>query len=156
MLHLQRAAGNAGVTSLLAGGGHCRHIDQALAAGEGRPLDPPLRAVMEARLGQDFSSVRVHAGPQATESARALGAHAYTVGEDIVFQDSRYAPGTAAGRRMLAHELVHVAQQRAGPVAGTPAGGGVDVSDPGDAFEREADHVADLVTSSDSGTVADS
>lgn len=154
VLQLQRSAGNAGVTKLLADGGHRQRIGEVLASGEGRPLDDAVRAVMEARLGHDFSSVRVHTGPRSTQSARALGAHAYTVGDDIVFEADRYSPGTAAGRRVLAHELAHVVQQRAGPVAGTPTGEGVNVSDPGDAFEVAAEKVADLVTSSDTGADA--
>ncbi len=102
---------------------------------------------MEERLGADFSPVQVHAGPAATASARSLDADAYTVGEDVVFKADRYAPGTTAGRRMLAHELAHVVQQRAGPVAGSPTGDGLAVSDPGDAFERQAQRAADQVVS---------
>ncbi|HJR75341.1 MAG TPA: DUF4157 domain-containing protein [Nitrospiraceae bacterium] len=77
----------------------------------GRPLDPATRAFFEPRLGHDFSRVRVHTGGIAEQSARRLNAHAYTVGHDIVFGPGQYAPQTAAGRRLLAHELVHVAQQ---------------------------------------------
>jgi hypothetical protein len=79
----------------------------------GRPLDAPTRATMEARLGHDFSRVRVHDDTRAAASAQAVGALAYTVGRDIVFGAGRYAPGTAEGARTLAHELVHVAQSRA-------------------------------------------
>jgi Domain of unknown function (DUF4157) len=83
----------------------------------GRPLDPALRGEMEARFGHDFSRVRVHTDRLAAESARSVGAHAYTVGSDIVFGSDRYAPGSAAGADLLAHELAHVVQQRGtGPV----------------------------------------
>ena len=61
--------------------------------------------------GHDFSRVRVHAGPLAAESARALGARAYTVGNDIVFAPGQYAPRSEQGRRLLAHELTHTLQQ---------------------------------------------
>lgn len=61
--------------------------------------------------GFDFSRVRVHADPRAAESARAVKARAYTVGQDIVFGDGQYAPATSAGRELLAHELVHTTQQ---------------------------------------------
>jgi hypothetical protein len=67
---------------------------------------------METRLGFDFGKVRVHAGAQAAESARALNARAYTVGRDIMFGSGQYEPNSAEGRRVLAHELVHVVQQR--------------------------------------------
>jgi hypothetical protein len=69
-------------------------------------------------------------------------AHAYTVGNDVVFQRDLYRPHTTVGRRMLAHELAHVIQQRSGPVAGTPAPGGIKISDPTDAFEQEAERLA--------------
>jgi outer membrane protein OmpA-like peptidoglycan-associated protein len=84
------------------------------ALGPGRALEPAVRDDMEARFGHDFSQVRVHAGPAAEASARALGANAYTFGRDIVFGRGRYAPQTTAGRRLLAHELTHVAQQAGG------------------------------------------
>jgi hypothetical protein len=106
--------------------------------GGGRPLEPEVRSDMEQRLGHDFGEVRVHADGQAGESARSVGAHAYTVGSEVVFQPSSWAPETPDGRRMLAHELTHVVQQRSGPVDGTPAGGGVSVSHPSDRFEQEA------------------
>ncbi len=77
----------------------------------GQPLDPATRAFMEPRFGHDFSRVRVHAGGQAAESARAVNALAYTVGNDVVFETGRYAPQSAQGQRLLAHELAHVVQQ---------------------------------------------
>jgi hypothetical protein len=77
----------------------------------GQPLDPATRAFMEPRFGYDFSQVRVHYGATAERSARDVNANAYTVGRDIVFGAGRFAPGTHAGRRLLAHELTHVVQQ---------------------------------------------
>lgn len=85
-------------------------VDQVLSS-SGRPLEPELRADMEQRFGHDFSTVRVHAGASAEESARCINAHAYTVGQNIVFGASRAAPGTHEGRRLIAHELAHVVQQ---------------------------------------------
>jgi hypothetical protein len=82
--------------------------------GSGQPLETSTRLFMESRFGQDFSRVRIHADGEAAESARAFNALAYTVGKDVVFGAGRYAPGTAAGNRLLAHELTHVAQQRNG------------------------------------------
>lgn len=82
----------------------------------GRPLDPAARTRLEPRFGHNFGGVRVHNDARAAESAQAVGALAYTVGRDIVFGAGQYAPGTAAGQRLLAHELAHVVQQRsAGP-----------------------------------------
>lgn len=79
----------------------------------GQPLDPGVRDFMESRLGQDFGEVRVHADAQAAESARAVNARAYTLKRDIVFGAGQYRPESVEGKRLLAHELVHVAQQRA-------------------------------------------
>jgi hypothetical protein len=66
---------------------------------------------MEPQFGHDFSRVRIHGDATAAESATAVNALAYTVGRDIVFAADQYAPATAAGRRLLAHELTHVVQQ---------------------------------------------
>jgi hypothetical protein len=79
----------------------------------GRPLEPDLQAEYGWRFGRDFGGVRVHTDPSAAASATAIGATAYTLGRSIVFAAGRYAPGTSAGRRLLAHELAHVDQQDA-------------------------------------------
>jgi Domain of unknown function (DUF4157)/OmpA family len=63
---------------------------------------------------RDFSHVRLHVDPQAAESARQVGALAYTVGTHIVFGDGQYAVSSARGKRLLAHELSHVIQQGGG------------------------------------------
>ncbi len=76
---------------------------------DGRPLDADVRAEMEARFGHDFSRVRVHADRRAADSARQVAAHAYTVGEHVVFGEGRYAPRTGGGLELLNHELAHVA-----------------------------------------------
>jgi Domain of unknown function (DUF4157) len=77
----------------------------------GQPLSAGDRRFMEARLGRDFSDVQVHTGPLAARSAESVAANAYTVGSHVVFGEGRYEPGSGAGRRLLAHELVHVMQQ---------------------------------------------
>ncbi|VWX57033.1 conserved hypothetical protein [Burkholderiales bacterium 8X] len=91
-------------------------VHEALAS-SARGLDAPTRAFMEPHFGRDFSQVRVHDDSLADESARAVGANAFTVGPDIVFAAGRFAPGTDTGRRLLAHELAHVVQQGAGPAS---------------------------------------
>jgi hypothetical protein len=77
----------------------------------GQALGHSLQQDMGQRLGQDFSRVRVHTDTAAGQSAREVDAHAYTVGDHVVFGADRYAPETASGRALLAHELVHVVQQ---------------------------------------------
>ncbi|MFG3407488.1 DUF4157 domain-containing protein [Streptomyces sp. NPDC048142] len=111
----------------------------------GSPLDTDTRTDMESRMGADFSDVRVHHDSAAHESAKGVGAHAYTVGNNVVFQRDAYDPASPQGRTTLAHELTHVIQQRNGPVEGTEAPGGIRVSDPSDRFEREAVANADRV-----------
>ena len=82
--------------------------------GAGQPLDSGTRAFMEPRFGYDFSGVRVHTDAKATESAQAVNALAYTVGQDVVFGAGQYAPDTSAGQKLMAHELTHVVQQSQG------------------------------------------
>lgn len=144
VLALQRAAGNAAVARVI----------QRLRAGlpqepdagvgdvlrsAGNPLAPSVREDMESRLGADFSDVRVHTGMDARRSARDLGARAYTSGNHVVLGEG------GGDQHTLTHELVHVVQQREGPVAGTDTGTGLRVSDPGDRFEREAEATAHRV-----------
>lgn len=90
---------------------------QSAISAPGQPLDAGTRAFMEPRFGHDFSRVRVHTDATAAESARAMNALAYTVGDHIVFSD--YQPATMAGQAVLSHELAHTIQQRgARPTAG--------------------------------------
>jgi hypothetical protein len=84
----------------------------------GQPLDAATRAFMEPRFGHDFSQVRVHTDARAAESARAVGALAYSVGRDVVFGARQYASTRPSSTYLLAHELAHVTQARA---AGEPS-----------------------------------
>ncbi|MFI1930462.1 DUF4157 domain-containing protein [Streptomyces sp. NPDC020330] len=99
----------------------------------GRPMDEATRTDMEARLGADFSDVRIHNDAAARASAAEVGARAYTSGHHVVIGEG------GGDKHTLAHELTHVLQQRQGPVAGTDNGTGLKVSDPSDRFEREAE-----------------
>ncbi|MGK3202061.1 eCIS core domain-containing protein [Amycolatopsis sp. MEPSY49] len=149
MLDLQRAVGNAGTASLVEE--ERSPVHHVVSSGGGSPLDTSTRADLESRFGADFSDVRVHTDGAAHESAKSVNAQAYTVGSNIVFQRDKYDPSSAGGQHMLAHELIHVVQQRSGPVDGTDAGGGVKVSDPSDRFEREAVANADRLMSAPVG-----
>lgn len=80
----------------------------------GSPMDSGDRNFMESRFGSDFSDVRVHTDSGAAASASAVNARAYTVGNNIVFGEGQYSPGTSHGRSLLAHELVHTLQQGGG------------------------------------------
>jgi hypothetical protein len=78
--------------------------------GSGRPLASAERAFFEPRFGADLSPVRVHEGRQADFANRAIDARAFALGDDIAFAKGEYAPGSDAGRRLMAHELAHVVE----------------------------------------------
>lgn len=132
---LQRLAGNRAVGGLLEQ--EPSPVHEVINSG-GSALGAEVATEMSQRLGHDFSDVRVHTDSRAHDSAVAVNAQAYTVGNNVVFQRDKYDPASDSGKLMLAHELTHVVQQRSGPVDGTDAGGGIRVSDPDDRFEREA------------------
>ncbi|CAD5108371.1 eCIS core domain-containing protein [Zestomonas carbonaria] len=117
-------------------------VDDTLAR-PGRPLDAETRGFMEQRFDNDFSGVRIHDDSAAAASAREVDAHAYTVGQHIVFADGQYRPHSADGRHLLAHELAHTVQQQGLQRAGTS-----NLADQGPEYqrlEREADHAAERV-----------
>jgi hypothetical protein len=114
----------------------------------GESLDGRSQAFFESRFRHNFSKVRVHTDGKAAQSAAAVNALAYTVGNDIVFGSARYRPETPAGQRLLAHELTHVVQQSGAP----PSISGL-VSAPGDPAEQEADRAASAVSTGQTATV---
>lgn len=113
-------------------------VDRALTT-EGRPLEAGLRDDMGARFGWDFSQVRLHHGPAAEQSARDVGARAYTVSNHIVFGAGEYAPATNPGRSLLAHELAHSVQQSHAP---PPTARGIELGDGNGPAERQADSMS--------------
>lgn len=80
--------------------------------GSGLPLSGTIRTFMETRFGQDFGNVRIHTDSDAAHMTQALQAEAFTAGSDIYFQPGKFAPQMSQGKRLLAHELTHVVQQR--------------------------------------------
>jgi len=78
----------------------------------GQSMDAGTRSFMESRFGYDFSDVRIHNDPLAHQSSTEINALAYTHGRDIVFGADQYQPGSEGGKRLLAHELTHVIQQK--------------------------------------------
>jgi hypothetical protein len=106
--------------------------------GGGAPLPDQLRLPMQAHLNTDLAEVRVHTDSTAAVLARSLNAEAFTTGNDIFFSAGRYAPGSAPGRELIAHEAVHVAQQNGIGFSGR-------VSNPSDAAEVEARSLAPAV-----------
>jgi len=143
LLVLQRSVGNRALARLLTSETDPGNLAHAVPRSGGSALAASVRRDYEASYGADFGSVRVHTDAAAASSAKAWRARAYTVGEHIVFARGAFSPGTVAGRRLLAHELAHVVQQRTGQVTGRQlAGTSLRHSEPGDRFERAADQAA--------------
>ncbi len=109
---------------------------QSVLRSPGQALDSQTLGFMESRLNSDFARVRVHSGPAAAESARAVRADAYTVGSNVVL-GSGISPSTSSGRRTLAHELVHVMQN-----GGSQSGAALEIGSTNDPSEVEAESLA--------------
>ena len=90
------------------------NLEQQLDAneGNGEALPEETQMEMENAFGQDFSGVNIHTGADAEDMNTKLGAKAFTHGSDIYFNKDQYNPGSKDGKRLLAHELTHVVQQR--------------------------------------------
>lgn len=107
----------------------------------GQPLSRSVRATVEPAFGRDFSQVRVHTDAKAAESAQAVNALAYTVGNQVVFGEGQYQPQTEKGRHLIAHELTHTIQQ-ASVTPGASTRGDLQIGEAHDAYEQEADRQA--------------
>lgn len=114
----------------------------AVPASGGAPLPPAQRATFERSLGIDLFSVRVHTGAASEAAAASVGARAFATGQDIHFAAGQYQPDDPTGVHLLAHEVAHTVQQRGG---NTTSQAKLDVSQPGDASEIEADRFADHI-----------
>jgi hypothetical protein len=148
LVHLQRAIGNAATVRLVAadgpaGGPVPSDVEAGIesARGGGSALDSVVRTSMETGFDSDFSGVRVHTGQQAASLSRALGARAFTTGQDVFFGAGQYQPGSSGGRELLAHELTHVVQQGGAPGLAAK----LEVGSSNDPAEKEADEVARAV-----------
>ena len=112
LLQPKRTLNSAPVEECNVGEGRVPPVVREVLSSPGQPLDSTTRRFMEPRFGHDFSRVRVHRDSGAAQSTDAVNARAYAVGNDIVFGRGEWAPGTAQGRSLIAHELAHVVQQR--------------------------------------------
>ena len=111
----------------------------------GEPLDPATRTSMESSFGYDFGHVRMHSDERAARSTEAVGAAAYTVGPHVAFGRGLYEPNTAAGQKVLAHELAHVVEDEGASMPTT-----LTVGREHDPAEREAEAQASRVTAATS------
>lgn len=85
--------------------------------GKGESLSAESTDFFNSRMGYDFSNVKIHTGKEAAESAKSINAKAYTVGNNIVFNEGQYNVESATGKKLLAHELTHVIQQQEGAIS---------------------------------------
>ena len=125
--------------------GVAEDADAAVASAAGSPSSPlpvSIQRRFESSLGTDLSAVRVHTGPESQASAAAVGARAYTVGQDIHFAAGQYDPHSASGQHLIAHEVAHTVQQADGSAVRQNK---LEVSSPMDAAEHEADRAADAM-----------
>lgn len=120
-------------------------VHEILNSGGGQPLDATTRAFMEPRFGRDFSQVHVHTGTAAEQSAREVHAHAYTVGNNVVFGAGQFAPETHQGRQLIAHELTHVVQQSKVLRTPGPALANVVQRQPAQYYEKSESDVVDSI-----------
>lgn len=121
ILHLQRTIGNQAVQRLIQENPKDSRSETSVppiiqevlsAAGASQPLDSTTRGFMESRFGHNFSRVRVFNNSKAAASADRMKAAAYTIDENMVFAKGWYKPNSNRGRRLIAHELTHVVQNR--------------------------------------------
>ncbi len=118
---LQRAVGTRRVLDLLRGGllpgcppgdgASAPRLVEDVVGSQGLPLAAGTRKRLELLLGVDLGDVLVHRDERAARAAESVAARAFTVGDHVVL-GAEVDPTTAAGQRVLAHELVHVVQQR--------------------------------------------
>lgn len=128
------------------------YVQRAASASSGSALPSGVKDQFESSLGADLSGVRVHTGSASAEAASAVGARAYTTGQDIHFGAGQYAPSDPFGLHLLAHEVAHTVQQAGGASSGTQYK--LEVSTPGDHAEVEADRAADAMVAGRAASVS--
>jgi hypothetical protein len=110
------------------------------AAGAGADAQPAAIGAVNAALsarggGMPHGDASVHDNSTSHAAADALGAKAFTAGQDVFFGAGHFAPGSAEGDKLMQHEMVHVEQSRG---VAAPEAGNFRVSNPGDGAEQAA------------------
>ena len=80
--------------------------------GKGFSLPNSTNTSMSDAFGTNFSHVKIHNDHAAQHMNHQLNSRAFTNGNDIYFNSGEYMPETPKGKRLLAHELTHVIQQK--------------------------------------------
>ena len=152
---LQEKIGNRAIQRLISqrsGGEKPFELDEETGSrinqerGGGHMLDETTQEKMGGAMDHDFRDVRIHTSPESDDLNRTLKSNAFTTGQDIFFREGTYNPNSSKGQDLIAHELTHVVQQSKGVVSGGSSG--MMVNAPGDAFEQEAEAVAQEVNQS--------
>lgn len=120
------------------------------SSSSGSPLPDTLMRKFESSLGANLSGVRVHTGSESAAANDAVGARAYTMGNDIHFGAGQYDPSSSSGQHLLAHEVAHTVQQSGGAQRRQFK---LEVSSPDDALEHEADRAADAMVAGQPASV---
>ena len=88
--------------------------------GKGKPLPEKTKSEMEKGFGVDFSDVNIHTDKDAQEMNKSLHAQAFAHGKDIYFNEGKFDTNSAKGKKLLAHELTHVVQQKGDEIKKKP------------------------------------
>ena len=138
---LPTSPGKQSLTSRLSGGVSddvsAMHAAADRGVSAGAQAMPFLGTIQRSFGDHDIGGVRAHTGGRAAEACDELGAVAYASGNQVAF---RAAPDL----HTAAHEATHVIQQRSGVALKDGVGR------EGDAYERQADAVADAVVAGES------
>lgn len=78
----------------------------------GQSLPTHLQRFYSSNLNYDFSSVMMHTDSKAAKFASSINARAFTKGQHIYFGAGEFSPKTESGKKLIAHELVHIIQQQ--------------------------------------------
>lgn len=115
------------------------------SSNKGNSIPKKVKAEMEDGFGRDFSQVRVHTDYAAQSMSKNLGAQAFTYGANIYFNTGKFETQSQNGKKLLAHELTHVLQQReiSNLNIQRAIGDGHDLSSPRFARDTELEEVFD-------------
>ena len=123
-------------------------FDRTLEASKssGNDLQGDIKAEMEAKIGADFSNIKVHTGPVADQLSKDIGALAFAVGNHVYFKEGQFKPDSKEGKHLLAHELTHTVQQGAALRENSPKSTAKGTSSKPKILEEETEEVENTQT----------
>src|ERR1700743_2682472 len=121
-----------------------------LHARGGTSMDKSTQSSMSQYFGGDFGGAKIHKDDNAANMNRQINARAFTVNNNVYFNQGEYKPYTKEGKYLLAHELTHTIQQGTASRSAVQAKSIID--HPNSLHEKEADNIANSFTQAqDSG-----